>query len=101
MKYALLKPACGARVSAGPWYVADDGTIIAANGKAVCVLGVPEDDLAEQDITNGAAILAVPKMLAALKLIHDENPKISTATWNAVCEAIAAAKPAALKETTR
>jgi hypothetical protein len=91
-KYAGLKPKPGARLSAAPWYAADDGTIIAANGKAVCVLGVPDDDMSEQDITNGAAILALPKMLRALELIHDENPKISTAAWIAVCEALAAAK---------
>lgn len=55
--------------SPAPWRVTDDGTVIAADGHVVCVLGYPEDGMAEQNITNGAAIRAVPAMLAALKRI--------------------------------
>jgi hypothetical protein len=60
-----FKPLPGVAMSHAPWHTADDGTIIAGDGKAVCVLGVPEDDLTEQDIANGAAILALPKLIAA------------------------------------
>lgn len=31
---------------------------------------------------------AMPDMLAALRMVFNENPKCSTATWDAVCEAI-------------
>lgn len=61
-----LQPEPGAELSPAPWSTEDDGTIVAADGHVVCVLGCPEDDLQEQDVTNGAAILALPDLLASL-----------------------------------
>lgn len=56
---AKLIPAPGATVSPGPWRITDDGTVIAADDKVVCVLGHPDEALTEQDVVNGMAILAI------------------------------------------
>ena len=75
------------------------GDRIAVDGKPVCVLGSPYNDLAEQDITNGAAILALPSMLRALLLLREVRPfnwndgddADLEAAWEAVGDALAMA----------
>lgn len=66
-RHPILRPALGARLSPGPWEATGDGTVIARDGHVVCVMGHPEEDLGEQEITNGAAILALPDLIAAAK----------------------------------
>lgn len=73
-----LSPVPGSTISEGLWACRGDGTIVAADGRAVCVLGYPDDDLEEQDVTNGAAILALPQLLRALRKLLEVRP----ANWN-------------------
>lgn len=49
-----------------PWYALDDGTIFAADGATVCVLGDPLGEMTERDVANGALILAAPALRAEL-----------------------------------
>lgn len=75
--HTTLRPAPGSTLSPGPWTCSGDGTIFAADGAVVCVLGSPFVSMTEQDITNGAAILALPRILdafrAALVMLSDER----------------------------
>lgn len=66
-RYSDLQAAPGVRPRSTPWRVADDGTIFAADGEAVCVLGHPEQDLTEEDVVQGALILRAPDLLAVAK----------------------------------
>lgn len=65
-----LYPPPGVTLSPGPWRTRDDGTVIARDGSVVCMLGAPEEDLADQDAANGAAILALPDLIAALAKLN-------------------------------
>lgn len=67
--YHDLQAAPGVRPRSTPWRVADDGTVLAADGEVVCVLGHPENDLTEEDVVHGALILAAPMMLEILKAV--------------------------------
>lgn len=97
--HTVLRPAPGATLSPGPWGASNDGTIYAVDGKPVCVLGAPFDSLHEQDLTNGAAILALPSMLRALLLLREVRPfnwndgddTDLEAAWEAVGDALAMA----------
>lgn len=66
-RYSDLVAAPGLRPGATPWRVADDGTIWAADGEVVCVLGNPECDLTEECVVNGALILQAPELLDLAK----------------------------------
>lgn len=50
-------------ISPAPWRLTDDGTVLAADDTVVCVLGSPNDDLTDQDLANGEAILALPDLI--------------------------------------
>lgn len=67
MRFIALIPRPGSKPSGPPWRSRGDGTIFARR-KVVCVLGHPDEELTEQDITNGALILAAPALLAAARL---------------------------------
>jgi hypothetical protein len=61
-----LKPTPGLKLSPGPYRALDDGTILAADGHVVCVLGCPEEGLTEQDVTNAAVLLVLPELIETL-----------------------------------
>ncbi len=76
-----LTPEPGAALSPGPWTCTDDGTILDALGRPVCVLGAPFAEVTEQEITNGAAIMLLPglldlfaRSLGVLQLMHTVRP---------------------------
>ncbi len=48
-----------------PWKVLDDGTVVDASERVVCVLGHPDDALDFEDVANGELILAAPAMATA------------------------------------
>lgn len=62
-RYSDLVAAPGVRARSTPWRVADNGTVMAADGEVVCVLGHPEQDLTEEDVVQGALILQAPQLL--------------------------------------
>lgn len=62
-----LEPLPGLTLAAGPFKVLEDGTILDRLGQPICVLGRPEEPLSEHDIANGAAILALPELIQAVR----------------------------------
>jgi len=73
-EFMALRPFPGSAPSPGPWQARGDGTIVAADGQTVCVLGCPDEEIEEQDVTNGAAILALPQLLSALRRLRGVRP---------------------------
>jgi hypothetical protein len=68
-RYDRLFPADSYTLSPGPYAALGDGTILDADGRTFCVMGAPEDELAEQDIANGAAVLALPELIDLARLV--------------------------------
>lgn len=68
-RHAILRVAPGFALSPGPYAAADDGTILDAASRPFCVMGSPEDDLSEQDIANGAAVLVLPRLVHLAQLV--------------------------------
>ena len=67
LRHTLLSPPYGVTLSPGDYTVSDDGTVFDADGRVFCVLGHPEEALCEQDLANGAAVLALPHLSAAVR----------------------------------
>lgn len=65
--HRTLSPQPGYDISPAPWACRDDLTIEDAAGRAVCVMGNPMEGAIEQDVTNAAAILRTPHLIAALR----------------------------------
>lgn len=94
-----LHPLAGLTLSPSPWACQGDLAIVDAAGRAICVLGDPFGDATEQDITNGAAIVQAPRLIAALRGVlairpgnwdDDEDPD-HVAAWTEVEDALLAA----------
>lgn len=81
-----LRPAPGACLAPEPWTCNDEGVINDAEGHVVCVLGAPFEGVTEQDVTNSAAIVALPELIeaaiGALNALLDED-EVPTASSTA------------------
>ena len=53
----------GPALSPAPYTLTDDGTVTAADGTVVCVMGAPFEALTDQDRVNAAPILVLPELL--------------------------------------
>ncbi|CAN5612321.1 hypothetical protein BH10PSE5_BH10PSE5_01520 [soil metagenome] len=97
-RYSDLQAAPGVRPGSTPWRVADDGTVFAADGEVVCVLGHPEQDLTEEDVVHGALILRSPEMLLVLRkaktVIADEADQRAISGLGAYYEEMASLRDA-------
>lgn len=64
--------------SPAPWSATDDGTVVDRDGRHVCVLGSPFEELEEQDVTNGVLIVLAPQLVRAaaalLALVQADRP---------------------------
>ena len=67
VRHTLQNPPFGVMLSPGDYAVSDDGTVFDADGRVFCVLGHPEEPFTEQDLANGAAVLALPHLSAAVR----------------------------------
>jgi hypothetical protein len=70
-----IKPLPEVAPSPFPWTVSDDGTVTAADGKCVCVLGDPFETFTEQDLANAALIIGQSRQAtyAALRRSYRED----------------------------
>lgn len=89
---AKVAPLAKLTLSPGPYRLTEDGTVLDADGTVFCVLGHPEDPLTEQDRANGAAIIAIPAMLQALRVARAHLGKARCLASREISAAIALAE---------
>ncbi|MCS0501573.1 hypothetical protein [Ancylobacter mangrovi] len=58
-------------LAAGPWTIADDLTVFAADGTPVCVIGDPFEPISDQDRLHAAAIAILPEIIETLGVFFE------------------------------